>query len=149
MILGVDIGKKYALCKLQRGVTPEISFLDSGFLSGYLYEIDKLREPLLVVYEKVNANSQFGVKSCFQFGYELGWFEALLGTITVAKREVVAPLKWKNALNVHSKGEAIDFVRSRYDERYIIPKGGKVANHNMADSVCIAHYGALSWEGYL
>lgn len=149
MILGVDIGKKYALCKLQKGLMPEVSFLDGGNLSNYLVSLDLLGEPLLVVYEKVNANPQFGVKACFQFGYELGWFEALLDTITVARREVVAPLKWKNALHIHSKQEAIDFVKNKYGEGLIIPQGSKVANHNMADSVCIAEYGKRVWSGYL
>lgn len=149
MILGVDIGKKYGLCKLREGEMPDVSFVDGDMLFEFLRGVDAEYEPVLVVYEKINSNPRFGVKQCFSFGYELGWFEALLRNITVSRVEVVAPLKWKNRLKVHSKKEGIDLVTARWNSEIITPAGARNPNHNMADAVCLAHYGSLTWEGYL
>ena len=149
MVLGVDIGKKYGLCKLREGEMPEVDLMDGKFMYEYLRGIDAVYEPVLVVYEKINSNPRFGVKQCFSFGYELGWFEALLKNITVTRVEVVAPLKWKNRLHIHSKRESIELVTARWNEQIIIPAGGRTPNHNMADAVCLAHYGSLTWEVFL
>lgn len=149
MILGIDIGKKYGLCKLRHGEYPETSFIDKEYLADEIYKIDASYENVLVLYERVNANPRFGVKSCFTFGYELGWLEALLTRAGLSRREVVSPVQWKNRLNVHSKQEAIRFVEARWDLNLIIPAGSRVPNHNMADAVCIAWFGSLKWEGYL
>lgn len=149
MILGIDIGKKYGLCKLREGEYPEVDYIDKEFLADELYKIDSSYESVLVIYERVNANPRFGVKSCFTFGYELGWLEALLTRAGLTKAEVVSPVVWKNRLNVHSKQDAILFVEARWDLDLIIPAGGRVPNHNMADAVCIAYYGSLRWGSFL
>lgn len=149
MILGIDVGKRYGLCKLREGELPEVDYVDKQGLSNVMYGIDNSLEPVLVVYERINAQPRFGVKACFSFGYELGWLEALLTRAAVSKIDIVSPLKWKNRLHVHSKQDAINFVTARWNRQMIIPNRGRVENHNMADAVCIAVYGSLIREGYL
>ena len=115
--------------------------LDSGFIT----ELFQTYRPALVCIEKVAARPGQGVTSMFNFGYNAGILEGIVGALKL-QLHFVTPQKWMNRILVgipksDDKGSIL-FASQRYPhidwrgtERSRIPHVGKT------DSLCIALYG--------
>ena len=109
-----------------------------------LHSLLKAHEPNLIVIEKVHAMPGQGVTSMFNFGLGYGALVAL-ATISTARVVLVTPQAWKKhvlAGTSKDKDAAIQFCNHTYPTVELILPRCKKAHDGMADSVCLAHYGA-------
>ena len=113
----------------------------AAFVASYM--------PDLVVIEKVHSMPKQGVSSAFTFGKTYGM---VLGICSAyhRKMELVPPTKWKKLVLAdtdRSKEAAVAFVHRNYPTATLIPLGGRKPNHNLADAICLAHYGYINRKG--
>ena len=101
-------------------------------------------EPSIVVIEKVHAMPGQGVTSMFNFGLGYGALVAL-ATVSTARLVLVTPQMWKKhvlAGTSKDKEAAIQFCSQTYPSVNLILPRCRKPHDGMADSICLAHYGA-------
>lgn len=145
MIIGIDPGKKGALCILDK-VPKFVDFKDKNIL-GYI-EVLKDLDIKLAAIEKVGAMRGQGVVSMFSFGENYGMIQGVLKTLGIPYI-LVRPQEWQKTLNIPTKSDKkviASIIQNIYPnaELYGI-RGG--LNDGRSDSLCIAHYAQLYNKG--
>lgn len=150
------------------GISPAIAYLVGGAVVDVFRIPDVLEDPdglvqalhgrsgATVVLEQVGPMPGQGLSSSCRFMCAYGMIQGVLAAnqLTVI---LVPPSMWKKQVLPASafaekvdkgkrkdeqKEAACQFVRDHYPAVELVKKGCKVADHNMAEACCLAHYGA-------
>lgn len=109
-----------------------------------LFSTMQAAQPHMVVIEKVHAMPNQGVTSMFNFGMGYGALVAL-ASVGQARVVLVPPQMWKKhvlAGTSKDKEAAIQFCSQTYPSVNLILPRCRKPHDGMADSICLAHYGA-------
>lgn len=157
MIIGID-----------PGISPAIAYLVGGTVVEVRRIADVLEDPTELVQclddrsgatvymEQVGPMPGQGLSSSCRFMCAVG---VILGVIAANRLKVVrvTPSMWKKAVLPASafdekvdkgkrkdeqKEAACQFVRDHYSHVNLVKPGCKVADHNMAEAICLAFYGS-------
>lgn len=146
--IGIDPGKNIGLAIIHHRFdkNPLVFYIDQKQfittmkqISGY----DDFQRRYKITIEKVHTMPNDGRKSAFVFGQSVGFIKGVLQTLGFNNINEVSPQVWRKFTNTHSKQDSIDFVNMNYKNAVLKPTPRcKVDNHNMADALCLAHFGA-------
>lgn len=149
MVIGVDVGKITTMAIYKKG-NVEIRQFEIG-TAGLIdffewmrrimsyYKTNK-KENLFYV-EDVHSMPTDGKKSAFTFGYSVGYLRALLDCYKLPY-ELIRPQVWRKFTKTKDKKDSIAFCKEYYPNVSLLPtERSKKDNHNIADAICIMHYG--------
>lgn len=147
-VIGIDPGMKGGIAILDT-VTNQMRAVPTPLVGKELdyrrvYEAITFYDPHMVVIEKVHAMPNQGVTSMFNFGMGYGALVAL-ASVGQARVVLVPPQMWKKhvlAGTSKDKEAAIQFCNHTYPSVNLILPRCRKPHDGMADSICLAHYGA-------
>lgn len=147
-VIGVDPGMKGGIAILDT-ITNQMRAVPTPLVGKELdyrrvYEAITFYDPYMVVIEKVHAMPNQGVTSMFNFGMGYGALVAL-ASVGQARVVLVPPQMWKKhvlAGTSKDKEAAIQFCSQTYPSVNLILPRCRKPHDGMADSICLAHYGA-------
>ena len=150
-IVGIDPGKKGAISVYLDGSISiyKVPLLkESEDLDAY-----KLKDILLganrVVIEKVHSMPKQGVRSMFSFGEIFGSIKAVIRTLGI-EPTLIIPQQWKKKVipnTLKDKDAAVNFCKETYKNVNLKFAKQRVENHNIAEAICLMHYG-LHYEEF-
>lgn len=158
MIVGIDPGIKPAIAYMARG-TVTVRRIDDVLEDPcdlvVALSSDRIQK---VILEQVGPMPGQGLSSSCRFMCAYGIIRGVLAARRI-ECLLVPPAVWKKqVLPASAFAEKIDkgkrkdeqkeaacqFVRDNYPGVELVKKGCKVADHNLAEAICLAHYGTLS-----
>lgn len=99
--------------------------------------IDKARNPIVCIIEKVHSSPQMGVSTSFKFGYNFGLLVGMAQGV-LGNPELVTPQQWQTALNCLTGG---DKKISKKKAHELFPD--EKITLKTADALLLAYYGYL------
>ncbi len=144
-VIGIDPGSKGALVlidthlNIQKSSLMPLAGKEINF-TAVAHTLIKAK-PDLVILEKVHAMPKQGVSSTFKFGVNYGGVKGILEGARIPFI-LVTPQKWKKVLSGTAKDKqaAIDYIRRKYPNLVLIPKGKRTPQDGIADAACIADW---------
>lgn len=146
--IGIDPGKNIGLAIIHHRFdkNPLVFYIDQRQFITIMKQIsgyDDFQRRYKITIEKVHTMPNDGRKSAFMFGQSVGFINGVLYTLGFNNINEVSPQVWRKFTNTHSKQDSIDFVNMNYKNVVLRPTPRcRVDNHNMADALCLAHFGA-------
>lgn len=153
--IGIDPGKAGAIVILYTTGHIEATAMpisgkaiDIATLNEWIYERVKETNPITII-EKVHSMPGQGVSSTFSFGFNVGVLHGVITSLMIPLYPVAAPT-WKRIVLKDTKKDkdaAIAFCRRVYPSFSLFATTRSRVPHNgIADALCMAHYGYMTFK---
>lgn len=124
--------------------------LDVDWVRKYLYTRIQNYDIVVMTLERVQGSPKFGGSPAFTFGKNYGMLKAILELMQIdhgVRLLHPTPQLWKKVVLSHTKKDkeaAITFVQNMYPMCNLVSEGCRVASDDLAEAVCMAHYGLVT-----